>query len=51
MGKSKYGKRSGFCLETQYYPDAVHHKEWQRPVLKADENFYSKTVYAFSTID
>ena len=51
VGKSKYGKRSGFCLETQYYPDAVHHKEWQRPVLKADENFYSKTVYSFSTID
>lgn len=51
VGKSKYGKRSGFCLETQYYPDAVHHKEWQRPVLKADEIFYSKTVYSFSTID
>jgi len=47
-GKSVYGKRSGFCLETQVFPDAVHHPEWVSPILKKGENYYTKTVYAFS---
>ena len=30
-----YGKRSGVALETQYYPDALHHPEWPQPITKA----------------
>lgn len=47
-GKSVYPKRAAFCLETQFFPDAIHHTNFKRPVLKANEKFYSKTTYAFS---
>ena len=43
-----YGKRSGICLETQYYPDSIHHPEWPQPVTKAGEPYHSETVYRFS---
>ena len=46
-GKSFYGKRAGLCLETQFFPDAVNHPEWESPVLKAEKDFYSKTEYLF----
>ncbi len=47
-GKSVYNKRAGFCLETQFYPDAVNHANFDGPVLKKGERFYSKTEYVFS---
>lgn len=43
-----YGKRSGVALETQFYPDAIHHPEWKQPVTKAGEKYHSETVYRFS---
>jgi aldose 1-epimerase len=43
-----YGKRSGIALETQYYPDALHHPEWPQPITKAGEKYHSETVYRFS---
>lgn len=43
-----YGKYSGVCLETQYYPDAVHHPEWAQPVVKAGEQYHSETKYIFA---
>lgn len=43
-----YGKRSGVALETQFYPDALHHPEWPQPVTKAGEPYHSETVYRFS---
>lgn len=42
-----YGHRGGFCLETQHYPDCIHHPEWPSCVLRKGEVFESKTVYAF----
>lgn len=49
-GKSVYGKHDGFCLETQFFPNAVNVAEWKSPVLKAGEKFYSKTQYNFSSV-
>ena len=43
-----YGKRSGIALETQYYPDALHHPDWPQPITKAGEKYHSETVYRFS---
>lgn len=43
-----YGKRSGVALETQFYPDAVHHPEWPQPFTKANEPYHSETIYKFS---
>lgn len=43
-----YHKRSGICLETQFWPDALHHPEWAQPVTKAGKRYHSETVYRFS---
>ena len=50
-GKSVYPFRSGFCLEAQSFPDAIHHPEWDSPVLRKGERFYSRTEYRFSVSD
>ena len=46
-----YNKRSGFCLETQHFPDAPNKPDFPSTVLRAGEKFYSKTVYSFSVIN
>ena len=43
-----YGPRSAFCLETQHYPDYIHHPEWPSCILWAEEPFHSFTTYTFS---
>ena len=43
-----YPRRSGVCLETQYYPDAVNHPEWAQPFVKAGEVYHSETKYIFA---
>ena len=43
-----YGHRGAFCLETQHYPDCIHHPDWPSCILRAGEAFDSETVYAFS---
>ncbi|NDL66962.1 galactose mutarotase [Clostridiales bacterium F-3ap] len=45
-----YGKRSGFCLETQYFPNSMKHKHFPSPVLKAGEEYRSTTIYRFSVV-
>jgi aldose 1-epimerase len=44
-----YGKRSGFCLETQHYPDSPNQPNFPTTVLKPGEKFQSTTVWKFST--
>ncbi len=44
-----YDKFTSFCLETQHYPDSVHHEHFPSVVLRPDEPFRSKTLYHFST--
>ncbi len=46
-GGIHYTKRSGICLETQYYPDAVHHSDWPQPITKAGTPYRSETIYRF----
>ena len=40
--------QTAFCLETQFYPDAIHNPQWKQPVTKAGEKYKSKTTYRFS---
>ena len=47
-GGVHYGKRSGVALETQFYPDSLHHPDWPQPVTRAGETYRSETVYRFS---
>ncbi|MET0636532.1 MAG: aldose epimerase family protein [Chitinophagaceae bacterium] len=42
-----YNKRSGFCLETQHFPDSPNHPHFPSTELKAGEQFYSKTIFKF----
>ena len=44
-----YGVHSGLCLETQGWPDAVHHPDFPSPVLKPGEVYHHLTVYRFSS--
>lgn len=46
-GGIHYGKRSGVALETQFYPDALHHEDWPQPITRAGEVYKSETVYRF----
>ena len=43
-----YTKRTGVALETQFYPDSLHHPEWPQPITKAGTKYVSETVYKFS---
>ena len=48
IGKSgKYRKQSGFCLETQHYPDSPHFPKFPSTILKKGDLFSSETIYRF----
>lgn len=47
---AQYGKWSGLCLETQYFPNAMKHKHFPSPVLKAGQEYKHTTIYKFSMI-
>ena len=42
-----YPKRSGFCLETQHYPDSPNQPAFPTTVLKPGEEYKSTTVWKF----
>ncbi len=48
-GKKKFGKFSGVALETQHFPDSVHHKKFPSTKLKPGEIYDECTVYKFIT--
>ena len=44
---NNYDFHSAFCLETQHYPDSIHHPEWPTCILRTGETFRSVTTYTF----
>lgn len=48
-GGRHYGKHSGFCLETQHFPDAPNQPGFPSIVLKAREWYRTTTIYRFTT--
>lgn len=49
-GMQLYNEGSGnVCLETQMLPDAINHDNFESPILRAGETFYSKTTYCFTS--
>jgi len=42
------GQRGRFCLETQHFPDSIHHTNFPSIILRPGEKFESTTIYAFS---
>ncbi len=46
-----YTKRTGFCLETQHFPDSPNKPEFPSTLLKPGETLHSTTIYKFSVKD
>lgn len=44
-----YKSRTGFCLETQNFPDAPNHLNFPSAILSPGETYRHKTIYKFST--
>ncbi len=47
-GGNVYQYRSGFCLETQHYPDSPNQASFPSVILTQEEPFLSSTTYKFS---
>ncbi|MGB3775486.1 MAG: galactose-1-epimerase, partial [Leeuwenhoekiella sp.] len=49
-GKNEmYAYRTGFCLETQHYPDSPNQAEFPSTVLNPGETYDTTTVFKFTT--
>ena len=50
VGKSgvTYQHRTGFCLETQHYPDSPNQPNFPSTILRPGETYDTTTVYGFS---
>lgn len=44
----RYGRREGFCLETQHFPDSPHHPAFPSTVLGPQQTFTTTTSFTFS---
>jgi len=53
IGKTgqNYKPRSGFCLETQFFPDAPNHPEFLQPIVTKDKPQEFTTKFKFSVRD
>lgn len=49
-GKSgnKYESQTGFCLETQHFPDSINHPNFPSTVLEPGSEYTQTTIYQFS---
>ncbi len=48
-GEHVYGHRTGFCLETQHFPDSPNHPDFPSTLLEPGRAFHSITVFRFTT--
>jgi len=44
-----YTQHSGFCLETQHFPDSLHHPRFPSVILRPGQTYTQTTTYKFST--
>ncbi len=44
-----FAKRSGFCLETQHYPDSPNQPKFPSVTLEPGDKYSTKTTFKFST--
>lgn len=49
LGKegARYNQRQGVCFETQYYPDAMNHDNFESPIFSKENPYKSVTMYKF----
>lgn len=48
-GGAQYAPRCGFCLETQFWPNAPLFGHFPQPVLRAGETYRHTTIFQFSS--
>ena len=44
-----YKKHYGFCLETQHFPDSVHHPEFPSTIVRPGSPYRTWTEYRFTS--
>ena len=49
-GGRTFDRRGGLCLETQHFPDSVHHPRFPSTVLRPRETYRHRTAYGFRTL-
>ncbi len=47
--RTAYGPRSGFCLETQHFPDSPNKEGFPSTILRPGEQYHSRTVFRFGS--
>jgi aldose 1-epimerase len=47
-GRAVYKRHHGFCLETQHFPDSVHHAHFPSVLLSPGETYRQTTVHKFT---
>ena len=47
-GDAVYAKHAGICLETQKYPDSIHHPEWPTTRLNPGQTYRHTMVHRFT---
>ena len=47
QARNGFGRRGGFCLETQHFPDSPNHSNFPSTILRPGRTFESKTVFTF----
>lgn len=48
--RQSYSQRSGFCLETQHFPDSPNQPDFPSTILAAGDTYRSTCIYRFDTI-
>ncbi|MFM7077074.1 MAG: aldose epimerase family protein [Planctomycetaceae bacterium] len=46
-GGAVYGKHGGICLETQKYPDSIHHADWPSTRLDPGQTYRHRMIHRF----
>jgi aldose 1-epimerase len=49
-GGRSYGPHSGFCLETQHFPDSPNQPRFPSTILRPGAQYQSRTVFAFGGV-
>lgn len=42
-----YKKYDAFCMEPDYFPNAINTKGFEKPIFDSNKNFISTTMYQF----
>jgi aldose 1-epimerase len=49
-GGAVYGHRTGFCLETQHFPDSPNQAAFPSTILRLGEEYRTRTVFTFGVV-